>query len=159
MWYYDTDDVDDLYIMVKCMSVCLGQKSDQILFWTKIMLWGVKNIFVLKNLCWFFFNLLLKKLFWKKYLWFFLKNLVLKNWFEIFFVNFFYCSVKIILECGKIISAGGKIILAGHKIILAYGKILLAGGKIILTGGKIQKENQKRNLIHRFTSTEPWIWK
>ena len=72
-----------------CMSVCLGRKSDQILFWTKIMLWGVKNIFVLKNLCWFFFNLLLKKLFWKKYLWFFLKNLVLKNWFEIFFVNFF----------------------------------------------------------------------
>ena len=60
---------------------------------------------------------------------------------------------------GKIILAGGKIILAGGKIILAGGEIILAGGEIILTGGGIQKKNQRRNLIHRFTNTEPSIWK
>ena len=36
---------------------------------------------------------------------------------------------------------------------------LQAGGKTILAGGEIQKKNQKRNLIYRFTNTKPQIWK
>ena len=63
------------------------------------------------------------------------------------------CLSRFCLFCWEIFLAGGKIVLAGGKIILAGGKMILAGGEIILA------ENQKRNLLHRFTNTNPKIWK
>ena len=77
----DEDGDGDLYIMVKCMSVCLsvclGRKSDQFFFWTNIA----------------------GKLFWQ----------VGKLFLQFRWENYFgRAGGKIILADGKIILAGGK---------------------------------------------------